>query len=172
MIAIPAHAITLASRRLLSTYGRRQAITAAKSSSHRLANSQTTYVQNRDTENGPGTSTRCRVRSAPSTCNVTGWPARSCPMSDKRTSTARRHHANHVPCGGLEEKMKRCPEEAVIQPCNRTTGGFLAWQQISSPPQFLASDIPEYENARVINDHPPLTPQWDTHECRGIGQVR
>src|SRR5258705_13908115 len=93
-------------------------------------------------------------------------------LSDKRKSAARRYHANHIPCGRLEEKMKRRPEEAVVQPCNRATGGFLARQQIFSPPQFFASDIPEYENARVINGHPPLTPQWDTHECRGVGQMR
>ena len=68
--------------------------------------------------------------------------------------------------------MKRRPEDAVVQPCNCPTGGFLARQQISSPPQFLASDIPKYEDPRVINGHPPLTPQRDTHEFHGVVQMR
>jgi hypothetical protein len=68
--------------------------------------------------------------------------------------------------------MKCRPEEAVVEPCDRTTSCYLARQQISPPPEFLAGDIPEYENRRVVNGHPPRMPQWNALECVGGSQMR
>ena len=59
LIPTEVDASKVASRRLLSTYGRRHAINTANNRNQRLANSQTTYCQNRDSENASGTSTRC-----------------------------------------------------------------------------------------------------------------
>lgn len=91
-------------------------------------------------------------------------------LRNKGKSATGRDHANEIPSSHLDKEMKTRPEQAMVEPGYRAARKFLAWQQISSPPQLFPGNVTEEKNDRIINGDPPMTSHRKIHEAVGARQ--